>query len=167
MAAYVNTRTSGLPTGRPDVRVFTQEAISSVYHPTKKGEPSDSSETSVLIYQTKWHHISGSCKQKNRFSASKEFVSISWSTKVHYRNHNCPPPVPILSQLDPVHSPTSHFLKIHLNIILPSMSGLSKWSLPSGFPINTLYKPLLSPILLHTPQISLPKIHIKWKMCIY
>jgi hypothetical protein len=32
----------------------------------------------------------------------------------------------ILSQLDPVHTPTSHFLKINFNIILPSRPGYSK-----------------------------------------
>jgi len=39
--------------------------------------------------------------------------------------------------------PTSHFLKIHLNI-LPSTPGSPKWTL-SGFPIKTLNTPLLSP----------------------
>jgi hypothetical protein len=43
--------------------------------------------------------------------------------------HNCPAPLPILSQLVPVHTPTSHFLKIHLNVILPAMPGTPKWSL--------------------------------------
>jgi hypothetical protein len=48
-----------------------------------------------------------------------------------------PATCPILSQLDPVHTPASNFLKIHLIIILPSTPGSSEWTLSLRFPHQT------------------------------
>ena len=58
----------------------------------------------------------------------------------------CPYPEPARSSP----YPTSHFLKIHLNIIFPSTPWTPKCS-HSGFPAKILYTPLLSPIRATCP----------------
>jgi hypothetical protein len=64
----------------------------------------------------------------------KKFPPVLWNQKVPHRTHKRPPPVPILSQPNPVLTTTPHFLKIHSNIILPSMPGSPQRSLSLGFP---------------------------------
>jgi hypothetical protein len=67
--------------------------------------------------------------EANRFAATQEIPRIFWNSKVHHRIHKCPPPVSILSQLNPAHTLTSHFLKISLNIVLSSTPWSPQWSL--------------------------------------
>ena len=79
--------------------------------------------------------------------------------KVNYHNYKIPPLVPIQSQINPVHAPLSHTLKIYLNIILPSMPGFSKWFLSLRFPhqIPVGISPIPHMCYMHCPSHSFGK----------
>ena len=111
-------------------------------------------------YQAYWKNVSPHSTQQghswaaNRFSASQEIPHISRNPKVHHRIHKCPPPVPILSQLDPVipPHPTSWRSILILYSYLPL--GTPSGHLPSGFPTKTLYTPLLCLQTCYMPRPS-------------
>ena len=107
------------------------------------------------VYHLTYYMEQSPTWEANWFSAGQETPRILWNPKVHYRIHKYPTPVPILSQLDPVHTSTSHFLKIFLNIILPPTPGSPKRSLSNSFPHqNPVYASLLPPYVLHTQPIE-------------
>ena len=89
--------------------------------------------------------------EANRFSASQGIPRILWNPKFHYRIHNAPPPVPVLSQIDPVSAPRPTSLRAILLLSSYLRLGLPSGILPSSFPTTNLYTPHLSPLRATCP----------------
>jgi hypothetical protein len=99
--------------------------------------------------------------EAKRSLANQEFSRILWNPNVHYRIHKLPHPVPILSQINPVHAshPTNWklilILSFHLHLRLSS--GL----LPSGLPPKKPCMHLFSVSLLRGVKAKRRKTSVK------
>jgi hypothetical protein len=95
-------------------------------------------------------------KKFSAFYGTRRFITAFTSAQ----------PVSILSQLNPVHSLTSHFLDIHLNIILPSIPGSSQWPLSVRFshqnPVQASPFPHPGYMLLPTRSSRVYHLHITY-----
>jgi len=90
--------------------------------------------------------------EANSHSASQEISCLLWEPEVHYRVHESPPLVPILSQMHPVHP---YFPKIRSNIAFP-FTDSSKWYLTLAFPTKIVYEFLISPMRATCHANSIP-----------
>ena len=102
-----------------------------------------------------------------RFSAIQEIPSALWDRKVHCRVYKRMSPVPVLRQISLVHAThPSHFLKIHLNIILSFTSGSSKLPLLLRvFPTKTLSHLSFFPYVPHAPPTSFSRFYHPNNIC--
>ena len=91
---------------------------------------------SMAYLRTPWSRVL--LEKLTGFAANQEIPRILQNPKVYYRTHKRPPSDPILSQLHPVPTTPSHFLKIHLDIVFLSMSWSPQWSLSIRFPHQNL-----------------------------
>jgi len=133
------------------------DKISSYILPKRKFKVHTYLHTYLLTYSMQH----SSSWETNRFSASQEITRIEWNPTVHYRLHKCPPPVPILSQIDSIHALTPHSLKFRLYVILPSTLESSSRSFS---PRKPLYTSLRSPIHATCPAPTLKECeNMSWE----
>jgi hypothetical protein len=119
---------------------------------------------------------SGVAVPRSRSGTRKStFKMTDWLTlwrqnpKVHHRIHNSPPPVPILSQMNPRHTPRTILSTVHFDRILASTPWSSKrtfsFGLPHQNPVHVL--PLSHachmPCPRHYPRLDLPN-NIWWRV---
>jgi hypothetical protein len=80
-----------------------------IIHPIAKKNPTLVTAGTILTYLLTYSMEQSPSWAANRFVSSQENPRVLLNRKVHFRIQNCAPPVSILSQPNPVHTPTSRF----------------------------------------------------------
>ena len=95
--------------------------------------------TYLLTYLLTYSMQQSPSWEADLFSASQEIPRALCNPKIHYSIQTCLPPVPILSLINPVHSPHSTSWRSILILSYHLRPGLQSGLFPSGFPNETLY----------------------------
>ena len=139
---YVTScQTQGRQGFQPILNIFL---VNKLYHPP------DAKPTPMLTYSI----VQSRSWAANWFADSQEIPRISRNPQVHYRTHKCPPPVLILGQPNPVHTPNPTSWRSILILSTHLCLGLPSGLFPSGFPTKTLHTPSPHPYAPHGQPIS-------------
>ena len=118
---------------------------------TNKNDQANNQQLNNSTQQSTFSKANGS-------SASEGIPHILWYLRIHYHVHNSPQVVPVLSQINPLHTLQSNLFKIHFNIILLSMPKSSKWYLSFRFPHQNPVCISLLPCTQHMPSYMITPI---------
>ena len=95
--------------------------------------------------------------EANRFSASQKFPRFLWKPKDHYRVQKGPPPVPILTQINPIRThillPKDSFYYYYTPIYVWVFHVFSFSQVSPPKPCLHFFSPLPSPYVLHALPI--------------
>jgi hypothetical protein len=134
---------------------------------TQIGREADHSPPCSAKVRNKWTYtstlyMSSTCGANKYQGPYLQLTLWHQNPKVHHHIHNSPPLAPILSRLNPFHTPLANHPKIHSDPILSSTSGTSKWSLSFWFShqnlvhFSHLFHASHMPHPPHPPWLDLP-----------